>query len=592
MIRWFNRQKLNVKFTIIIGMVIFIPLIIIYLQIFQNFKVEKVNDVMKNMEVSLAQNQSNLEKTAELCTMSSQAFLNNDELKEYVTNICDGKEYTTLELINFNKDCVKDMERIVNSNPYLYQVRVFVNSDTMHEMMPILYRRERISKIPWIYSYESGSWEFDYSNPIFPVTTMNVANHIMSLISTVEDHEHGEMAIVEVTVRMEQVFPQMFQNTDAAWTAFVDSTGEVYAHAKDSSKWDAYSKEILQSVRKNGKEKSVITTQFNGESVVLGYIPVNSLHGGIVQLVSMEHDFEMLNRQRIGYLFVLLFIFIALMMLIDRIVLMVLKQFYQIHVTVSEVHSGNLDARVKVFSEDEMGALGNQVNQMLTEIQNLMQQSLDQQLLVKNSEIRALQNQINAHFIYNVLESIKMMAEVKEDYEISNAITSLGKLLRYSMRWVSQNVTVAEEIDYIMNYLKLINLRFDYEIYLSMNLPDEMMKQEIPKMSLQPIIENAICHGLEDIAEDTSIYMKGTIEEGICQIEISDAGVGMTQEQVDALHKKIAGEIDVGGGSGNGIGLKNVQDRLQISFGPEYGISIHAKLGCYTKVIVRFPKTK
>ena len=168
-------------------------------------------------------------------------------------------------------------------------------------------------------------------------------------------------------------------------------------------------------------------------------------------------------------------------------------------------------------------------------------------------------------------------------------MTSLGKLLRYSMRWKSQTVTVEEEVEYIKNYLALINLRFDYEIYLSINMPETMWRQKIPKMSLQPIIENAINHGVEDIAENTSIYMKGVIEGSMCMIKITDSGKGMSKEQTDALRNKINGGLDVCGGEGNGIGLKNVQDRIRISFGKAYGLEIASEEGCYTQVIVKIP---
>ena len=181
------------------------------------------------------------------------------------------------------------------------------------------------------------------------------------------------------------------------------------------------------------------------------------------------------------------------------------------------------------------------------------------------------------------------MAEIDEEYAISDAITSLGKLLRYSMKWVSGNVLVEEELEYIKNYLALINLRVDYEIYLSLNIPDIIKKQEIPKMSLQPIVENAIYHGIEQMAEDTNIYIKGLFDGNDCIIEITDAGKGMTEEKLDALRKKIAGEMETGDDSGHGIGLKNVQDRLHISFGDGYGLQIASMLGCYTKVMVRIP---
>ncbi len=257
--------------------------------------------------------------------------------------------------------------------------------------------------------------------------------------------------------------------------------------------------------------------------------------------------------------------------------------------TIHKVQKGDLDVRVRVTNPDEIGELGQQINKMLGRITHLMEDNIKREILVKDSEIRALQNQINAHFIYNVLESIKMMAEVDEKYEISDAVTALGKLLRYSMKWVSKNVTVADEIDYIKNYLALINLRFDYEIYLSLNMPEQIYEQEIPKMSLQPIIENAIYHGIEELAEDTSIYMKGILYEDYCIIEITDSGRGMSDEETRRLQKKIQGEFETTGSSGNGIGLKNVQDRIKISFGNDYGISIASKIDCYTKVMVKIP---
>ena len=150
---------------------------------------------------------------------------------------------------------------------------------------------------------------------------------------------------------------------------------------------------------------------------------------------------------------------------------------------------------------------------------------------------------------------------------------------------------VAEEISYIRNYLVLINLRFDYEIYLSLNIAPELYRQAIPKMSLQPIVENAIYHGIEQMAEDTNIYVKGYVVGEDCVIEITDSGKGMSEEEVAQLYRKISGEIETSGGSGNGIGLKNVQDRIKMCFGEGYGIEISSKLGCYTKIMVRVPRT-
>ena len=297
-------------------------------------------------------------------------------------------------------------------------------------------------------------------------------------------------------------------------------------------------------------------------------------------------------RMRNSFVVIMLVLIVGLAFLIHWIVMRLLRHFYDILKSIRAVQKGDLSVRIENSGNDEMGELGEQINKMLDRIEQLMKENIDREILTKNAEIRALQNQINAHFIYNVLESIKMMAEIDEEYAISDAITSLGNLLRYSMKWVSNDVMVEEELAYIKNYLALINLRFDYEIYLSLNLPEEILRQKIPKMSLQPIVENAIYHGIEELAEDTNIYIKGFARGEDCIIEITDAGKGMSEEQAERLKKKIAGEVETDGGSGNGIGLKNVQDRIRMSFGEKYGIGIDSKMGCYTKVTVCVPMQK
>lgn len=232
-----------------------------------------------------------------------------------------------------------------------------------------------------------------------------------------------------------------------------------------------------------------------------------------------------------------------------------------------------------------------QISKINAQINALVEQTIDQEMHLKNVEFKALQNQMNAHFIYNVLESIKMMAEIEEKYEISDATTALGKLLRYTMKWTDRHVTLREEIEYIFHYLKLINLRFDYEVQLMMDLPECIYDQSIPKMSLQPIIENAIYHGFEELSENRTLYMSAKVLKNEYMIEIMDTGNGMSKEMLEKLYQKLEGKIEAHSTIGNGIGLKNVQDRIKMSFGAQYGISIESKENVYTKVKLLMPMT-
>ncbi|MBO5284041.1 MAG: sensor histidine kinase [Lachnospiraceae bacterium] len=529
-------------------------------------------------------------KNADSINMSTQFFLSDQGLQNFLAAQKRGEEYTTEELLEFYSRDVASLERMVNNNASLYQIRVYVDSDVMQEMMPILYRKERMDKLSWAADEELYGWKYGYEDRIFDTFGQLYGNReILALITPMETYNEGEIGILEVAMYMDTMFPMVYDSPANQWACFADGSGRFYfSEEKDTAENRQLAEKILQLCQPD-EEASVCTIRKNGSRLVVGCQLLRGLDGVLICAEDISEDVAHIHGRRLMFVIIGVAVMALFVCIVNWAVKAVLGKFYKILSSIREVQKGNLDVVIEDCGRDEMGELGSQINAMLVSIKQLTDDNLKHELLVKNTEIRALQNQINAHFIYNVLESIKMMAEIEEKYEISDATTALGRLLRYSMRWTSGNVTVAEELEYIRNYLRLINLRFDYEIYLSENIPEEIMKQEIPKMSLQPIVENAIYHGIEQIAEDTNIYIKGIIEEDDCIIEITDAGRGMSEEEVANLYRKINGELEASGGSGNGIGLKNVQDRIKMNFGEKYGIEIASKLGCYTKIRVRIP---
>lgn len=579
--------KLNVKFTLMTILFFIIPAAVFSIFLFWNIEKNTVEEQIKSMEYRLERSQDQIQKNADAINMSTQFFLNDQALKDFLINIKTGKQMSTEEVTEFCHRDIAAMERMVNSNLYLYQIRVYVNEDRVQEMMPILYSRNRMKRLSWADDELLYGWKFDYVDTIFDSYTINQKHKIMSIVTPIEDYEYGELAVLEVAMGMETMFDGLYNDEDGI-TCFLDELGKQYFGSGEDRENNCM-KEVLDRIIWEDGQKNVYYDTIKGEEVIVGCMPVKALNGRLICVRSISEEIGGVRHMRNVFIFFMMLLLPVMALIINLMVKSMLRQFYEILKAVKKVQTGDLDVVIENCRTDEMGELGRQMNKMLAEIKRLMSDNLNRELLIKNSEIKALQNQINAHFIYNVLESIKMMAEIEEKYDISDAITTLGKLLRYSMKWTNSNVTVGEEIEYIKNYLALINLRFDYEIYLSLNIPDIIYRQKIPKMSLQPIVENAIYHGIEQMAEDTSIYMKGLIDGEDCIIEITDAGRGMTEEEVTQLYKKIAGEIETTGGSGNGIGLKNVQDRIKMSFGEAYGIGIASKLGCYTKITVKIP---
>lgn len=589
----FKQIKITQKITLTVFFFALAPIIILFYVITHNMRQSAINDQVFMVKTTMEQDYAQLQKTIDLCNMSTQVFLNNTSLINYLERIKSGEDIAVTDKIDFYCGEILSMERLVNSNPYLYQIRVYADSDTVQEMMPILYRKTRMERLEWGKGdIESGMWQFNYIDKIFSnnINSYIPAKHVMSLVTEIANNIDDNLGIIEVAVRMDDVFPGLFETNTARWTCFIDSENNKYYDESKDNKWNPHMEQIFKLIDIASDSEQYQVTKIGDEDVLIAYKPVEELKGRLIQVISLKDVMYKTRRLRTIYVFYLILIMGVLILAIYIIVKAMSKRFFLVFQALHEVQKGKLDVEIPVSGTDEIGELAEQINIMLKKIKQLMENNIKREVLVKNSEIRALQNQINSHFIYNVLESVKMMAEVDEQYDISDAITSLGKLLRYNMKGLSRNVSVKEEIDYIKNYVALMNLRFDYEIYLSLNIPDSLWNQQISKMSLQPIVENAICHGIGDIAEDTNIYIKGIVEEDCFFIEVSDQGKGISEGELEKLCRNIEGEVEPSGGSGSGIGLKNVQDRIKMNFGEDYGILISSKLGCYTKVSVKLPR--
>ncbi len=583
-------MKLNSRLTGVVLLFVMIPIAILGGIVFYNMEQSTIKENVTYMQSTMERRQDSISNNIDSINMTTQFFLTNDTMNGVLITAAEGGTYSTKEWISIYRNDVAALERLINNNPVLRGVRYYAVSDNVQEMMPVLYTKSRMGRQSWAEMSQTGGWVFDYMDNLFDNSE---AVPLIALITPMNERQHGNIGVIEANMAMKTMFPSMYESVDGESSCFVTDDGMIIYGSNEDESIAEVAKELAACLKtaSESRDASRLSTSYNKakKSVISGmYIP--ELGGTLVSVDDITKSLNEVYRLRTNYIISMLIILAGMAFVIDVVVNHVLKRFYEVLATIRKVRAGDMDVRaIEDGSTDEMGELSHQVNRMLDNIQELMQENIKREVLVKDSQIRALQNQINAHFIYNVLESIKMMAEMKEEYDISDAITSLGKLLRYSMKWTSDTVMVSEEIEYIRDYMALINLRFDYEIFLSLNIPDEIMRQRIPKMSLQPIIENAIIHGIEELADDTTIYVKGIPEGDYCTIEITDNGRGMNDEELEILRKKINGEIVTESGSGNSIGLKNVQDRIRMMYGENCGINVAAMEGCYTKVYVRIP---
>ena len=596
----FRVLSLSSKFTLLILGVLMVPIGIFLLLFFHNMETSLYKDGQTQMVYELDKSCQNAEQIAVNCKLSAEIIVNNESINDFLNQIASDKKFSFMDILDFYGKEISGVQKIVKSNPYIYKLRIFVNSNCVKEIIPLLYKQERIADLKWGKEGvpPTGTWCFDYVDTLEQADDPGSVPRIASLITRLNDYRYGRYGIVESAVTMENMFPDLYHSTVSDRTCFVDEAGTIYSSPELSALWDKQKDEIMDFLHSNVESDSIQSgavsrrTTIGGEEVIAGCVKIKSIQGYLIRIVSTRSDKMVLRSSKIQFFLLWIVIVVVLLLFSNRQVTHILRQFYEIYDTVYQVQQGDLKVRVQNMSKDEFGVLGIELNTMLDRIQNLMEETLHRELLIKDSQIKALQNQINNHFIYNVLESIKMMAEIDEKYEIADTVTSFGELLRYSMRWKSGYVTMEAEIDQIRNYLALVNLWYDDEISLSMEIPQEILCQEIPKMSLQPIVENSIGHGMREFTEDTCIYMEGEIVEDDCYIRITDHGCGLGADELDKLRKRLNGEIEDTSGQENGIGLKNVHDRLQIGFGPAYGITIDTCEHLYTRVTVKIPYQK
>ena len=252
-----------------------------------------------------------------------------------------------------------------------------------------------------------------------------------------------------------------------------------------------------------------------------------------------------------------------------------------------EVKNGNLDVVVPVQSFDEIGTIADNFNEMTVKVRELIREVTEAEENRKNAEIRALEAQINPHFLYNTLESINWMAIEKEEYEISKMIRNLGVILRYSVNKSNQIVTIRELADWLEKYISLQQMRFNDAFSYRLNIEEETYTEKVYKLLLQPFVENAIIHGFKEMESGGLLQidiMAAEHGQGIIII-IEDNGAGMPQEMLKCFNNKEEAIKD----EGKSIGLHNAFSRMNMYYGEKASWNVSSIEGMGTVITLRLP---
>lgn len=257
------------------------------------------------------------------------------------------------------------------------------------------------------------------------------------------------------------------------------------------------------------------------------------------------------------------------------------------HLT-EEVQKGNFKVQMEVLSEDEFGSLAKSFNAMVRKTNYLIEEVYKNEILLRETEYKYLQAQINPHFLYNTLDSISWLANMAGSRDISKMSVSLGKIMRWAISNNRTVVTLGEELQNLEAYMTIQRIRYSERVEDTIDIPDELREYYVPKMILQPMVENALIHGLENKVGMGYIYVIARKMQGKLCITIRDNGVGISEQRM----KEIVEKNKFGKQSQSSIGIDNVNQRIKMVYGPQFGLDVESVYGKGTAVHMWLGMTK
>ncbi|MEA4852689.1 MAG: sensor histidine kinase [Christensenella sp.] len=366
----------------------------------------------------------------------------------------------------------------------------------------------------------------------------------------------------------------------SGYVFIVDGNGDIVYHPQLQLIYSGLKSENIDAVLKT----NTYALELPEDNKVYTISTIPGTDFDIVGVTMLNELVSTANEMNLIY--VILALAMALLAFIGSVQLakMITKPLVRLGSAVNEVEKGNWDANFNIKGTTEVETLGTSLSDMTTTVKQLMNQVKADQEQIRTSELKALQSQINPHFLYNTLDSIIWIAEDAGNKKIKEMTMALANYFRIVLSAGEDIIPVADEIEHVRSYLVIQKMRYetlDYEI----NVADDVLGLFMPKLLLQPIVENAIYHGIKNKPKGGKIIVSGFLRDEKLVFEIDDNGRGMRSfelenETLRSRPKKIRH---------GGVGINNIRERIHLYYGKEYGITIQSEFRKGTRVTITLP---
>ena len=520
-----------------------------------------------------------------------------ESIDSYLRNsmkISDSIYYNVIKNTDISgEDIKKGMNLIyVNNDNMIDDIALISGKGELIESMPALRLKDNSNVLESNF-FKKSMAESEYIHFSMPhirdLFDQNESSYswVMSLSRAVEVTDEGRATQAVLLINLNYMFfEEMFSNVNLGNGGYIYLTndeGDIIWHPRQN---EIYSGRFKENNKYVSTLKDGITVEnIGGKQLTLNVRTIGYTGWKLVGVTPSAA----LNIDGIKFRFFVLFVadlFLFLLAMINAFISnKISNPIKLLDGRVREIESGNLNVEIVPSGSYEVEHLGNSIKNMLSRIKVLMSNLVDEHNAKRKSEFDTLQSQINPHVLYNTLDIIVWMIENEKPDKAVSIVTALAKFFRISLSKGKNIITVKDEVEHVRNYLMIQNMRFKNRFEYSIDVEDDILSYSSLKLMLQPLVENAIYHGMEFMDGDGKIEVRVFKENDSLYFTISDNGLGMSEDVVATLLSK---DI-IPSKKGSGIGVKNVNERIKLYFGNEYGLKVESEPDEGTKITIHLP---
>lgn len=417
--------------------------------------------------------------------------------------------------------------------------------------------------------------------------TSDSSNYILTLGKKVININTGDTVGLLLVTTRENVFSSIYQNMGIGKTGqyfICDNNGIVVSSSDNNNILKPINNtELRKWVLKKGSKENII--KINGKKMLVTAYAFPKLNWQLVGIVPLSELTKEISELNITIIIIGILCMITAVFLSNILSVRITRPIYKLIDEVRDLKLDNLNVPTNIDTKDDIGLLTKNFNSMKKRISDLMSKVLLQQEKQKKYEFKLLQAQIKPHFLYNALQLIYSLVEMDKKDQAKKATKSLADFYRTALSSGDEIIPISQEIKNVEDYLYIQNIRYSDLFTYEIDVPDELKNYKIMKLTLQPIVENCIKHGLKGKEHDSEgkISIKGSANSGIIVIEIADNGVGIKAEDVQHIFDGNRTE------SSDSFGLRNIDERIKLFYGQSYGLEIRSEYLKGTSILVYIP---